>query len=141
MRMQIRTLQTPNRGYGAFCPTLTPNPTANSNGQNVVTGFPGTMPVASPRPPALNDEGLGGPFNQPSSCAPDYIMPTIYVAHENRTLRFPGKLLSDNVMPVPARNPGRVARNAFAKTRVGGRKVTASNRPWTQWPTYGGGSQ
>ena len=141
MRMQVRTLQTPNRGYGAFCPTLTPNPSANSNGQNIVSGFPGTQAVPSPRPAALSDGDLGGPFNQPSSCAPDYIMPTIYVAHENPTLRFPGRLLSDNVLPVPARNPGRVARNAFAKTRVGGRKVTASNRPWTQWPVYGGGVQ
>jgi len=139
MRFQIRTLQVPTKGSGAFMPMLTSQASAATNGQNVVVGNPGTVRVPSPRPPALSDGELGGPFNQPSSVAPDWFLPSIYINRANSTLRFPGKLLSDNVLPVPAVNMGRKIVNWQHKTRVGGRTTTANPRPFTQWPTYGGG--
>ena len=134
-------MQTPKRGVGAFVPVPAASSTAAFNGQNIVTGSPGTAPVPSPRPAALDDQGLGGAFNQPSSCSPDVFYPSIYVAHENRTLRFPGRLTSDNVVPVPAIALGRSAAQTQYRTRIGGRTATAAFRPFTQWPTYGGVQQ
>ena len=140
MRHQIRTMQVPqNWGTGAFTVIPARNSTASFNGQNIVTGAPGTVPVYSPRPAALDDSSLGGPYNQPSACAPDYILPSIYVAHVNPTLHFPGKLFCDNVLPVPAIDSTRVAAQSQYKTRVGGRTTTGSFRPFTQWPIYRGG--
>lgn len=137
MRAQIRTLQAPKVGFGAFSPTLTIGGAPVSNGQNVITGAPGTVPVHSPRPAALSDGELGGPFNQPSAVAPDVIYPCLYTFHENPTVRFPGALQSDNVLPVPAGNSGRTAMQWQHRTRVGGRTATSARRPFTQWPTYG----
>lgn len=141
MRIQVRTLQVPKRGAGAFLPGLTPSSTAAFNGQNIVTGSPGTTPVPSPRPAALSDGELGGLYNQPSSVAPNVFYPSIYVARVNSSLHFPGKLLSDNVVPVPAVAQGRTALQTQYKTRVGGRVATAALRPWTQWATYSGRTQ
>ena len=142
MRVQIRTLQVPKRGAGAFLPIMTPIATANSAGQNQagIYGCPGTMRIPSPRPTALNDFGLGGPNNQPSSCAPDFFLPSIYYARVNRSLEFPGKISSDNVLPVPAQNPGRSPAVWSKVFRTGGRTATSAIRPFTQWPTYNGGS-
>ena len=136
MRWQIRTLQTPKRGAGAFTVIPAQSYTATFNGQNIVTGSPGTEWVPSPRPAAMQDGELGGPYNQPSSVAPDAFKPAIYVAHANPTLHFPGSLISDNVLPVPAVNPTRIPMQSQYKTRVGGRTTTPSNRPWVQWPIY-----
>lgn len=136
MRFQIRTLQVPARGAGAFAPTLTWAGAPATNGQNQIVGMPGTVPVAAPKPPALSDGELGGPYNQPSSVAPDFQLPSIYFARENRSLRFPGKLLSDHVLPVPAGGVTRTALQWHHRTRIGGRTATAAIRPFTTWPTY-----
>lgn len=137
MRIQIRTLQAPKRGAGAFAPMLTMGGTSAFNGQNIVTGAPGTVNVFAPRPAALDDSSLGGPFNQSSSVSPNFIRPSIYVAHENRSLRFPGQVKVDNVLPVPAIKLGKVQLQVQHRARLGGRTVTQSVRPFTQWPTYG----
>ena len=138
MRFQIRTLQVPPKGAGAFSPTYSGTPTAATNGQNEVVGYPGTMRVPSPRPAAMNDYGLGGQLNQPSSCAPEWFLPSIYFSRVNNTQSFPGKTWSDNVLPVPALQPSGLIANWQHRTRVGGRTTTASNRPFVQWPTYNG---
>lgn len=140
MRIAIRTLNVPQKGAGAFMPTLTRGGAPATNGQNVITGSPGTTRVPSPRPPALSDSELGGPFNQPSSVAPDYIMPSIYVVHANGSLRFPGALpdSNDHVLPVPAGASGRTATQRQHRQRIGGRTATGAVRPFTQWKTYGG---
>jgi hypothetical protein len=109
-----------------------------SNGQNIITGAPGTVPVYSPRPAALDDSLLGGPYNQPSACAPDYILPSIYTFHANPSVHFPGKIDSDNVLPVPAGATTRSALQQQHRTRIGGRTATSAIRPFTQWPTYRG---
>jgi hypothetical protein len=141
MRFQVRTLQVPRRGGGAFLPALTRTPTAATNGQNVVIGCPGTMAVPSPRPAALTDSQLGGPYNQPSSVAPNWIFPSVYVAKINRSLLWPGRILSDHVLPVPAVPHTGVPAQTQYKPRIGGRTATSAFRPFTQWPTYAGLSQ
>lgn len=139
MRFQVRTLQVPKRGGGAFLPALTQIPTAATNGANQVYGSPGVAPVYSPRPAALADGELGGPLNQPSSVAPNYIFPSIYVALVNAGLRFPGRLICDNVLPVPAVSSVGIPAQTQYKPRIGGRTATAAFRPFTQWPTYSPG--
>lgn len=141
MRVQVRTLQVPERGAGAFLPGLTKGGAPSTNGQNEVYGAPGTVAVPSPRPAAMNDSQLGGPYNQPSSVAPDVFYPSIYYAIVNPSLHFPGRLVCDNVLPVPAIVQGRSAVQSQYKTRVGGRTATAAFRPFTQWPTYAGRAQ
>lgn len=138
MRFQVRTLQVPRRGGGAFLPALTRTPTAATNGANEVWGCPGTMAVPSPRPAALSDDSLGGPLNQPSSVAPNFFFPSIYYAKVNAGLRFPGRLVSDNVVPVPAGTHTGVPAQTQYKTRIGGRTAVSAFRPFTQWPTYAG---
>ena len=141
MRMQIRTLQVPQRGYGAFCPTLTPTPTGATNGdiaQDMV-GMPGTVAVPSPRPPAMADGELGGPYNQPSAVAPNVFYPSIYFNRLNRARKFFGAVMSGvNPLPAPARDPGRVAQPWNYKVRVGGQTATSNPRPFTRFPTYNG---
>ena len=141
MRFQIRTMQAPSKGAGAFAPTISSSFTAAFNGQNIVTGSPGTTPVPSPRPAALDDGHFGGHYQQPSACSPDVFYPSIYVAHANPTLHFPGRIMCDNTLPVPAKNIGRSAAQTQYRTRVGGRTATSAFRPFTQWPTYGGVKQ
>ena len=139
MRHQIRTLQVPqNWGTGAFTVIPARSSTASFNGQNLVTGAPGTVRVASPRPAALSDGELGGRLNQPSSCGPNWILPSIYVAHVNNFRTATGGLYTDNVSPVPATAIGAVPAQWQHRTRIGGRTVTSAIRPFTQWPTYGG---
>jgi hypothetical protein len=138
MRFQIRTLQIPTKGCGAFMPTFTNIGTAATNGQNEVVGMPGTVPIPSPRPAAMTDSQLGGPYNQPSSCAPNWFLPSIYYARMNPTLQFSGRTWSDNVLPVPAKQPTGQPRQWQHRVRVGGRTTTTSNRAFTQWPTYSG---
>lgn len=138
MRFQIRALQIPTKGSAAFMPTPAATGTSATNGQNEIVGMPGTMRVPSPRPAALQDGELGGPYNQPSAVAPNWFLPSIYFARPNNTMHFPGKLLCDNVLPVPAVNQGRYIPIQNHRVRVGGRTATASLRPFTQWPTYGG---
>lgn len=139
MRFSVRTLQVPTRwGAGAFSPALTMGGAPATNGQNIISGAPGTIRVASPPPAALRDGELGGPLNQPSSVAPDWILPSIYTFHANRSVHFPGRLFGDNVLPVPVPNVGRSSLQTQHRVRLGGRTATASLRPFTQWPTYNG---
>lgn len=141
MRHTIRTLQVPvNYGTGAFSVLPARSSTASYNGGNVVVGAPGTVPVPSPRPAALDDGQLGGPFNQPSSVGPNWFLPSIYVARITRAMfHLTGGLYSDNYSPAPIPDITRLAAQWQKRTRVGGRTVTTANRPFTQWPTYGKG--
>ena len=136
MRIQIRTLQVPPKAAGAFMPTLTFGGAPVTNGQNSPIGQPGTVRVASPRPAALSDGELGGPLNQPSSLAPNWFLPSIYFYRLNPSLRFKGKIFSDNVVPVPAQDVSRIPRQWQHKARIGGRTATSNPRAFITWPTY-----
>lgn len=136
-------MQVPRRGAGAFLPTLTRTGTASTAAQNQanVSGSPGTVAVPSPRPAAMTDSQLGGPFNQPSSCAPDVFYPSVYVTRPTALMHFPGLLTCDNVLPVPAIGQSGQPGQTQYRTRIGGRTATAAFRPFTQWPTYAGRRQ
>ena len=141
MRMQIRTLQVPTRwGTAAFIPVPASIGTAATNGQNIVTGAPGNCDVPSPRPAAMMDNAWGGLW-QPSSVAPNVFRPSIYVAHVNRSMRFPGNISRNNPSPVPAAAIGATVGQSWGKPRIGGRTVTPAIRPFVQWPTYGSGKR
>jgi hypothetical protein len=141
MRIQIRTLQVPTQwGTGAFMAVPAGNSTAAFNGQNVVTGMPGNRAVPSPRPVAISDGELGGPYNQPSSVSPNYFLPSIYTVRVNKTMHFPGDTNVTNVSPVPATAIGNLARTGWQKPVIGGNRVTRAVRPFTQWRTYSGGA-
>jgi len=141
MRIQIRTLQVPTGwGTGAFTVIPAANSTAEFNGQNIVTGMPGNKAVPSPRPAALKDGELGGPYNQPSDVSPNYILPSIYVARVNNTMHFPGDTNVTNVSPVPATAIGATVQAGWTKPVIGGNRVTRAVRPFTQWGTYNGGA-
>ena len=141
MRLSIRTLQVPTKwGAGAFTPTLTFGGAPSSNGQNLISGAPGTIRVPSPRPAAMSDGELGGPYNQPSVVAPNWFLPSLYTFHANPSVHFPGRLFHDAVLPTPATNIGRTGLQTQHRFRMGGRTTTAAFRPFTQWPSYGGSS-
>jgi hypothetical protein len=123
---------------GAFSPTLTYGGAPATNGQNKISGAPGTIPIPSPPPAALNDGQLGGPYNQPSNVVPDYFLPCLYTFHANGTVHAPMAINSDNVMPVPIPNPQRTALQWQHRVRIGGRTTTTAVRPFTTWPTYSG---
>ena len=141
MRVQIRTLQVPTQwGTGAFTAIPAGQSTASFNGQNQVIGMPGNRPVPSPRPPALSDSELGGPFNQPSSVSPNYFLPSIYYVRVNGTMKFAGDISVTNVSPVAATAIGNIANTGWKKPVLGGNLVTRAVRPFTQWRTYSGGA-
>ena len=139
MRHAVVTLQAPvNGGTGAFAVIPARSSTASFNSGNVVTGAPGTVPVPSPRPAALNDSELGGPYNQPSACGPNWFLPSIYVARIRRdNFHLSGGLYTDNLAPTAAGSWGLIPAQWQKRVRVGGRTVTSAFRPFTQWPTYG----
>ena len=141
MRHQIRVLQAPTAwGTGAFVSIPAQSSTASFNGQNLITGAPGTVPIYSPRPAAMDDSSLGGEFNQPSAVAPNWILPSIYVAHANKTMRFPGDIAITNVSPVPATAIGAVVATNWRKPSLGGDQVTRAVRPFTQWRPFNSGA-
>ena len=142
MRVTYRVLEAPTGwGTGAFAPIPAQSSTAEFHGQNQVNivGSPGTTPIPSPRPPALSDGELGGPYNQPSSVAPNWFLPSIYFWRPNRSAHFPGDINTPGyyVSPVPATAVGVVVQPSWRKPVLGGDRVTAAIRPFTQWQTYG----
>lgn len=141
MRHSIRTLGVPTRtGSGAFIVVPARSSTASFNGQNVVTGAPGTVPIHAPRPAAMRDDSWGASV-QPSGVSPDFILPSIYVSHFNSTMQRATRLIgrrSPNLVPVPAGKPNMIPANFSKGARIGGQTVTSARRPFIKWPTYGG---
>jgi len=139
MRHQIRTLGVPTqRGTGAFAVIPARSSTASFNGQNRVTGAPGTVAVHAPRPAAMRVDEWGGEW-QPSSASADVIFPSIYVAHIENMQTQLGGLYSKNRVPVPARQENAIPGNFAKGARIGGQTVTRSVRPFIKWPVYRGG--
>jgi len=135
-------LNAPRTGFAAFMPQpyAVTTPAASSQGviSSQIRGYPGNRPIASPPPAALDDGILGGPFNQPSRCSPDYFLPSLYWVKISSRLSMPGFLrTSTNVTPVKAPFIGRTPSNAGQyRTRVGGRTVTRWPRQFVRWPNY-----
>jgi len=143
VRHAIRYEGLPRFGAMAFVATSAQDGPAATNGQNLITGNPGTMRVPTPRPASTISRDWGGQW-QPASQAPDWIMPSIYTFHPNASVnpfrRTGAGIGSDHPVAVPAGVIGQVVSQFMHRARIGGRTVTAAIRPFTQWPTYGGGT-
>ena len=137
MRIQTRTLDVPIKGMGAFTPTLTFGGAPVTNGQNLITGAPGTVRVFTPRPASMNHGSFGGNYNQPSSVSPNWMLHSIYTFHANASVHFPGKIKCTNDLPIPAVAVSRSPAQFQHRTRIGGRTATPNVRPFTVWPVYG----
>lgn len=126
--MKYTTDNVPARGAGAFMPVLNASVSARAPqwGMVAVTGHPGDMAVASPKPSALP----AGPLMrsaQPSYNSPDVFFPSVYYTRigafhpANNTVR----ITSTNEVPIPARRYVLVPKVAQRAPRVGGqRQVT-----------------
>lgn len=134
--MALRYLELPQVGTSAFTATAASSSTAEFNGQNLIYGSPGSRPVYSPRPAGMSDGELGGPLNQPSSCSPDVIYPSIYFVIPNDTMHAPVDMSRRSPTPIPATPVSNVAATGFMQPRIGGDTVTPAIRPFTRWKTY-----
>lgn len=141
-QLAIKMNQAPGKGLGAFMPVPygCTTPAASSQGLLRVEGHPGTVAVPSPAPAALDDGELGGPYNQPSRVAPNYILPSQYIPHISRATTgltpTPPNAPQGNIAPVPAPYIARSAPQTQMKTRIGGRTTTAWPRQFVRWLTY-----
>ena len=137
-RLQIRMMDAPTSGLAAFMPTPygVTTPAASSQGVLRLVGYPGGLRVPSPAPAAHNDGELGGPYNQPSRCSPNYIAPSKYIARISRQTTGLAPTSSTNVIPAPAGATVRTAAQNQYKTRIGGRTTTPWFRQFVRWPTY-----
>lgn len=137
-RLQIKMNNAPARGFSAFMPSPygATTPAASSGGVIRTEGHPGTLRVETPRPAALSDGELGGPYNQPSSVAPNYSLPDKYISHISRATTGAVNRVSTNAAPVPAPAVIRGSSQTQLKPRIGGRTVTGWPRQFTRWPTY-----
>lgn len=141
---RYRTDQVPVYGAGAFMPSMTTNPTASSHGLVRIDGFPGTTPVQSPHPASTRGGAPNGAVatgTQGSANAPDLIFPAIYIprAKNMGPAQDELRVRSDNVLPVPAIDPGRTPAAVFRPARVGGRRQIPWPATATTWPSVGGG--
>jgi hypothetical protein len=126
----------PESGYGAFMPTPYMNPAAASNVHGEIDALMGNVPVGSPRPAAMYDHTHPGV--QPSSQAPNYFLPVVYVMRLNRWRLAIQRRFVDLPMPVPAVAPNATTTATNLKARIGGRTATRNARPYVVWPVYGG---
>lgn len=156
MRIAYRTDNVPQWGTGAFNPIPTPTPLASTGGTQVrllapwsPTPDPHVPGYASTRP---DDVAYQGSYAEPSTADGTENAPAAFLRQRNArnamsyiaTADNMGpmawqkmKIFSDNVLPVPAANPGRVALPAQAQPPWGTVIATPWPRPFITWPTWG----
>lgn len=134
VRFHLRMMGLPESGYGAFMPGLIENPMAFDNRARI-SALMGNVPVGSPRPAAMFDANY--PNDQPSSLAPNHILPVVYVSRLDKWRLAIGRRFVDLPMPIPAVTPNATTTATNLKARIGGRTATRNARPYTVWPTYG----
>ena len=122
---------------GALMPTPTTTPRASSGGLVRVFGAPGTMPVPAPRPSAIPPVSAD-PRTQPSACAPDYMLPSVYVPSA-ANMHPPMCLQRINELPVPAISPYALPRIAQRSRRMGGQNQVVQPPVVQTWPAWRGG--
>lgn len=129
--IRYRVLDLPTIGASAFTPTATMPPPSSSWGLVHVTGSPGTLPVPVNPPLQAIPPVSANPKTQSSNCAPDVILPAIYVAETTNmgpSFFVNMALRRRNPLPVPAVNIVRTANTASRTPHVGGRTEG------TSWP-------
>lgn len=146
---RYRTSDVPPEGAGAFMPVPTTTPAASSYGLVEVYGAPGTEPVPAPSPqhvgylPSLTRQAAPNTA-QSSDCAPDVILPAIYVA--SAVNMGPA---ADGIgmwrrrfceLPIPAADPTRIPNVAQKVPRQGGRATMAWPRAFQRFPLIGSGA-
>lgn len=136
---RYRVLDLPVVGAGAYLPTAAINPVASSYGLVHVYGAPGTLPV-----PVSKPESVWAPptsadkMTQPSWCAPDVILPSIYIASaENMgpSQHFGMAMRRHTPLPVPAVTWISLAKRAMVMRKVGGRRSIPWPRAFQRFPT------
>ena len=156
MRIAYRTDNVPQWGMGAFTPTPIPTPLATTGGTQKRYLFPYTDApdpmVASYAPGPPYDAIQQGSFAQPSATdgtagLPGAFLRQISSRHHMAyvtTAENMGpvswqrvKIFSDNVLPVPAANPGRTPIPAQSQPPWGTVVATPWPRPFITWPTWG----
>ena len=148
--MRYRVSDLPPVAVGAFTPIPTTTPAASSYGLVEVYGAPGTLPVPSPSPqhvgylPALTRRNPPDTA-QDSDCAPDYILPAIYIPSAQHMgpsadagLGMARRRL--NELPVPAVDPTRIPEVAQTVPPVGGRRAMAWPRAFQRFPNRTSGT-
>lgn len=143
MGWRYRVLDLPPGGSGAFMPIPTTNPAASSGGLTVLSGSPGTDPIAAPAPqrtylPSLTKVG-GVNSAQGSEVAPDIRLPDIYIPYADNMgpeadLGLGMAVRRLNPLPVPARHFARQPVPSQAAPRVGGRATMAWPRAFQRYP-------
>jgi hypothetical protein len=131
-------------GHAAVTPHL--NRLAGSGAvqyKDGVTGQPGTLPIPAPGPGVEQSRsGQAQMGLSRSSDSPPWFRPNLYYARPERDFwpgaGMPVRIRSDNLMPVPARDPrGIPARLAAPIVQRGNRQI-ASRPTVTTWPAWNG---
>jgi len=141
--VRYRVSDLPPIGVGAFTPIPSTTPAASSYGLVEVLGAPGTMPVYSPSPqtrgylPSLTRAGAPNSA-QDSDCAPDYILPAIYVPSadnmgptDDAGIGMARRRLCE--LPVPALDPTRIPQVAQTHPPIAGRKAMSWPRAFQRF--------
>lgn len=150
------TNDVPKWGTAAFSPVPIPTPLASTGGEQKrylqqydVAPDPGVEGYASTAP---RDTELQGSYATKTQGLPGAFRPVVNQGHQMRywtdaqNMGPNGKnthikIWSDNPLPVPARNPGRVAKAAMRTQPKGTIIATAWPRPFISWPTWGSSRQ
>ena len=131
------TFKAPPNVAPAMSPHIGRSVVSSSNGVVVVDGEPGTFPIPAPRPAATAGLTSVDPRTQPSAVTPDHILPALYTVGQRNQWdaeHFPGLLLSDHELPVPARKYYSLPGVAFNPAHIGGRAQIGQPRPLIRWP-------
>jgi hypothetical protein len=162
---QIRytTNDVPQWGTGAFTPVSPPTPLASTGGEQLrtlqqydVDPDPNLRQYAN-----TIDSDIQGSYANAIAGTPQHVAglpgafrPVVNQGHQMRYCTSPKdntgrqtmgpngsnthmKIWSDNPLPIPAQNPGRVAMPAMRTVPAGTIIATAWPRPFISWPTWG----
>jgi len=155
--IRYRTDNVPRCGRGAFTPIPIPTPLASTGGEQMRSLQQWTDapdPNLAGRAVGCDDTELQGSYATKVAGLPGAFRPVINHAHSMAYVTTPRgsngeqtmgpngsnthmKIWSDNPLPVPAVNPGRVSSPAMRATRAGTIIATAWPRPFISWPTWG----
>lgn len=155
MRIAYRTDNVPQWGTGAFAPVPSTTPLATTGGTQIrvlQAWAPTPDPMLAGKAHTDGFVPFQGSYAQPSAQDRTANLPGAFLRQANArhamsyvaTADNMGpvawqriKIFSDNVLPIPAANPGRTAVPAQAQPPWGTVVATPWPRPYITWPTWG----